>query len=357
LEVIAKAYRVHIGSQSHDDLPGYAQDFFDYITGNVHLFPVAVQEEQFKTLADRVAVKISFPVITDKTINDETDQDARKVAFMTLLGKQFALIDSSKYVPGADPNDVEAAILRFAEAVRAMLEADQWYDSIPRDALPELARYSIIGIYKEQFTSLQSTGLAFAGYGDKEFFPRMSVYRCSGIVLGKLLWAKESEVTISQENASDLVPLAMSEMIGTFIWGIGDSGFGEIMRSFRTQTAALIDALTDAGHLAGGINIDSFVDDAAKRHVRELIRNFDESHRAPLHRVIASLPVPEMAELAETLVFMESMKERVTTPTESVSGPIDVAVISKGDGFIWIKRKHYFDPKLNPRFFGRQVNT
>jgi hypothetical protein len=29
-------------------------------------------------------------------------------------------------------------------------------------------------------------------------------------------------------------------------------------------------------------------------------------------------------------------------------------IISKGDGFIWIKRKHYFDPRLNPRFFARR---
>ena len=36
---------------------------------------------------------------------------------------------------------------------------------------------------------------------------------------------------------------------------------------------------------------------------------------------------------------------------ETVGGPIDVAVISKGDGFIWIKRKHYFNKDLNPQFF------
>ena len=35
---------------------------------------------------------------------------------------------------------------------------------------------------------------------------------------------------------------------------------------------------------------------------------------------------------------------------ETVGGPIDVAVISKGDGFIWIKRKHYFSTELNPCF-------
>jgi len=35
---------------------------------------------------------------------------------------------------------------------------------------------------------------------------------------------------------------------------------------------------------------------------------------------------------------------------ETVGGPIDVAVISKVDGFIWIKRKHYFKIELNPQF-------
>jgi hypothetical protein len=70
---------------------------------------------------------------------------------------------------------------------------------------------------------------------------------------------------------------------------------------------------------------------------------------------LGSLPFDELAELAETLVLLESLKERVTRPSASVSGPIDVAVISKNDGFIWIKRKHYFDPKLNPRFFGKRT--
>lgn len=36
---------------------------------------------------------------------------------------------------------------------------------------------------------------------------------------------------------------------------------------------------------------------------------------------------------------------------ETVGGPVDVAVISKGDGFVWINRKHYFKPELNTQFF------
>jgi len=55
--------------------------------------------------------------------------------------------------------------------------------------------------------------------------------------------------------------------------------------------------------------------------------------------------------MAESLVNLTSFKRRITAETETVGGPIDVAVISKGDGFVWIKRKHYFQKDLNPAFF------
>ena len=61
-----------------------------------------------------------------------------------------------------------------------------------------------------------------------------------------------------------------------------------------------------------------------------------------------------MASLAENLVMLESLKEKVTQPSESVIGPIDVAIITKHEGLVWAKRKHFFEPKLNPRFFWRQ---
>jgi len=67
--------------------------------------------------------------------------------------------------------------------------------------------------------------------------------------------------------------------------------------------------------------------------------------------VVSILPKDELAFMAESLVKLTSFKRRVTMETETVGGPIDVAVISKGDGFIWIKRKHYFKSSENPQFF------
>ena len=67
--------------------------------------------------------------------------------------------------------------------------------------------------------------------------------------------------------------------------------------------------------------------------------------------VVHGLPKDELAAMAESLINLTSFKRRVSMEEETVAGPIDVAVISKGDGFIWIKRKHYFQPELNQQFF------
>lgn len=43
----------------------------------------------------------------------------------------------------------------------------------------------------------------------------------------------------------------------------------------------------------------------------------------------------------------------VTPKAEIEGGPIAIAVISMGDGLVWINRKYYFQPDLNPHYFGR----
>ena len=57
--------------------------------------------------------------------------------------------------------------------------------------------------------------------------------------------------------------------------------------------------------------------------------------------------------MAEAFVNLTKFRRRITPERETVGGPIDVAVITKGDGFIWVKRKHYFDSELNPRVMAR----
>ena len=67
------------------------------------------------------------------------------------------------------------------------------------------------------------------------------------------------------------------------------------------------------------------------------------------------MPKEELGGMAEAMVNLTSLKRRVSLDQETVGGPVDIAIISKGDGFIWIKRKHYFDTALNPSYINRQL--
>jgi hypothetical protein len=50
--------------------------------------------------------------------------------------------------------------------------------------------------------------------------------------------------------------------------------------------------------------------------------------------------------------FMEGIDPSYSAVLQGLfqNASVDVAVISKSDGFVWIKRKHYFKKELNPQF-------
>jgi hypothetical protein len=262
-------------------------------------------------------------------------------------------------VSGASRTDVDDALDKFTATVLKQLREDSYYSKVvPDDVMEKLARVAISRVFAASFSGRGVTGIVFAGYGEKEYFPKVEKYICHGLILGKPYFSKEDEICISHSNASDAMPLAQADMINTFISGASFKSMSDIHGIMLKQLEEIEKKLKADGHLNKDFSFDDIratVEDSFRAQVVEYFYN---THRKPLQRVIASLPIDELAELAETLVYIESLKERVTSPSESVSGPIDVAVISKHDGFIWIKRKHYFKGELNPRFFvNRQRET
>lgn len=57
--------------------------------------------------------------------------------------------------------------------------------------------------------------------------------------------------------------------------------------------------------------------------------------------------VQELASMAESLVSITNLQRHFTSSEETVGGPVDVAVITRNEGFIWIKRKLWFSQEMN----------
>lgn len=62
-----------------------------------------------------------------------------------------------------------------------------------------------------------------------------------------------------------------------------------------------------------------------------------------------AMPLQDVIDLAHFLVDTTVQFSRFTPGAATVGGPIELAAISKHEGFKWVRRKHYFSPDLNPR--------
>ncbi len=359
--MLIKSYRDQLGDRPHDRLAGYADDLFDYISGNAHIFPPDVQEQQFKSDVDIVAARIFKRIRDDNGFKNAPDDAARTALASALFAQQRAEVTAAPFVGNAEQTDSDSAVAKYETVIRDMLEKDSYYDAGNGFLnFVELANIAIQGQFKIGFTSLNNTGIVIAGFGDKDYFPRLLSYRCFGIVLGKLIMSEETSKhqIISQKDGSAFITFAQDEMMQTFIFGQSARMLAELERRFDKQCNEFYGALNRAG-LATDISGDASKASVLKNIKQKCSDDFStevieysyQEHTRPMRSVLGSLPFDELAELAHTLVLLESLKERVTSPSSSVSGPIDVAVISKNDGFIWIKRKHYFDPRLNSRYF------
>ena len=66
----------------------------------------------------------------------------------------------------------------------------------------------------------------------------------------------------------------------------------------------------------------------------------DQKYRDPILDIVASLPTINLTEMTEALINITSLRRHTSTDQDTVVGPVDVAIISKVGGFVWVKRKN-----------------
>jgi hypothetical protein len=211
------------------------------------------------------------------------------------------------------------------------------------------------------------SGVVVSGFGDNEFLPRLERYKMDGVIGGKLRVHHESSANIQTTGRTALImAFAQREMVGLFMNGI-DGDFRDFIKGFVSQSLlrgypALVDKSLGSSIrpskkrrllrqlLKAGNDLEKTLD-------KKLHEYSSRNHVDPIVEIAAHLPKEELASMAEALVNLTSFKRHVTRHAETVGGPIDVAVISRGDGFIWIKRKQYFKHELNPHFLANYYDS
>lgn len=163
-----------------------------------------------------------------------------------------------------------------------------------------------------------------------------------------------------QGPQAEVLGFAQDDMVQRFVHGLDPAlklyfdNRVEVLvrRSFLVVLSALQYNDAQVTNIMG--NLDPVIAEMVAKHKdasEEYVENTFTSH---IKDMVRSMPKQELAILAESLVELTSLKRKVSRDKETVGGEVDVAIISKSEGFVWKKRKHYFPADLNPRFFARR---
>ncbi len=220
--------------------------------------------------------------------------------------------------------------------------AHHFFDFIESKRIPfELQKQDVL--YKGDFS-----GVVFSGFGTSQYLPVTLGFKVNGMVAGEVVKSETANKRIESGSDVAICPFAQREMVDQFINGIHPSLLSLVDSTLNSVVRQLIEAVSTFTPSNPLSEIDEAkVSEIAGLYKAQIDEVITKRHGAPVLDAIRPLPIEELAAVAENLVNLTSLKQQVTNATATVGGPIDVMLISKGDGIVWTKRKHYFDPRLN----------
>jgi len=365
-ETIIKMYRAELYNKKYDQLEDYAADFINFFQRENILFPADFQTESaadclrhgFFHLRKEIDKEVQSIIKAIGSI----DEVQVKSLVRDKLGEFVTRLEKLENLPSFDQNDITNCEAQCQKIIPSVI--DDVFEKLPiRENEKELQRAGSLILCKK-FARSDYSGVVIAGYGEKDVFPRLLSYECECIINNKLRYVEDQHVKVGASKDTVVAwvgPFAQREMVNRFMEGV-DPKYREAVEGYVSTLLTQGYPNRIAQALDGKISSD--LQEAVRKELVELGIKLSEDFTqrlgeyrhaqfiAPVIDSVASLPKDELAAMAESLVNLTAFKRRMTSvETDTVALPIDVAVISKGDGFVWIKRKHYFEPSLNPNFF------
>jgi hypothetical protein len=190
-----------------------------------------------------------------------------------------------------------------------------------------------------------NTGLVFAGYGNDELFPTLMATSIRFFILGTLIKDATDTDAITISHPARMQAFAQQEMVHDFMSGAVPEYRTFLMSYLKDVYTALPAELIE--ELALAPKEKAKITKKFKEICEQKFAEFEELETAivdtntkPILETLVALPETDMAIMAETMINLQSFKRRMSMDDqETVAPPIDVASITKGAGFVWIKRK------------------
>jgi len=326
-EIIINEYNKALGDRVLDTLEEYAKYLlvflrdFKYVDTDQKLFLSAISGGFFEEIKEGCENEIS---------ENHKDQEINKALQNKILSGEIKkakthLENNEDYVGFKDDGFVrENRAIIAEEVVKIFPEInDKLKEELIDLFLSDIRKIEIAPWWRYR------SGIVFAGYGDKEIFPSSVDFALYG-KLGENILHNTFNIT----NTTCIFPFSQPNVINSFIRGM-DPDFRDMIDNELDALTAKVTDITGKKHS----------EDVGKliKELKDKIQTFqDEKYKDPVVDLVRSMPKSNLAEMAEALVNLTGLRQRVSTEEQTVGGPTDVALITKTDGFVWIKKKQIF---------------
>ena len=362
-ETIIKLFRKQLGEDSFKTLEEYGQKLVDFLMKHQTLFPPDVEREYFQREfeAECYRIRREAQVIyrllpLERQITFETREKARSAVVAEVISERLARWQQQDDADGFTEELATQFLGSLSGEVNKIIRevlSDWFVDSSGVVQLNEIARHLI---FKHDLEMEAFTGLVIGGFGEQEHFPVVQHIVVCGMYDGILKYEEPRVQIISEANPSYIQSFAETAAVNDFLFGVSDKVLDEVgtaVDTIRTAPSKALQKVTGMrkdkkAQLVEETEIES---ENAAQDIEEKIKLLMMRRYGGILDVVDILPLKELARVASTLVRLSSFEKQLSLEAETVGEPIDVAVISKGDGFIWINRKHYFKAELNHRYF------
>lgn len=359
-ETIIKMYRKELGNRSFLLLKDYQEDFLRFIRENKFFSDKITENLYMKNSMTIVIVNIIKNILkSNKELVDATEEG--RIQLLKLIDERLDLILEELIAKKEYCEEfADLTFKNFDSSVSDMFNeiVDQQFTKNNLTLGVELTEKIKIVLFEflRSKTMLSYTGLIFAGFGESEIYPSLIPLNISLAFEGRLKYYADLSMsaTISNNTSGAICPFAQTDVIDTILSGIDPTldktyleNFEKFFEKYNQEIISILgESNIELAAKIKGVDLKKLVLEYTKKNEEIKQSNYIN----PLMNAVSTLSKEDLAEMAESLIYLTYLKRRITFAEESVGGPVDVAIISKGDGFIWIKRKHYFKPELNQHF-------
>ena len=209
----------------------------------------------------------------------------------------------------------------------------------------------------------RETGLVFVGYGDEDLYPSTVTVCISGTFDDRLRYYFEesNSDTITSTNSASIIPFAQSDTMTSLMEGIHPLMRDTVIKKHEALLedfkAKILEAAKATGvtesQLAKIIDAAN-VDETVEEYRKQLAEFYRNTFIDGVVDAVESFNVEDMVDMAESFISITNLQRHISSSEESVGGPVDVAVITKSEGFVWVKHKQWFQQEMNPQMIERR---